>query len=201
MLSNPPPRHWNTDFCNILSPVVTAALQDRPAAGLHHCNNTYEDLLCTQVLAIHHQGTATLFFCNMHSPVLSAALQDRLAANLYHCHNTYEGLLFIQMLSNPPPRLCNTVFLRHAFPTAQWSFMRAQNCSNVRPGGRKSFCRLILSCSIWSCLCFFLAFKWLIHDWYDACVSSSLSSVRYCSMGFSHLNWIRGAQVQILWCC
>ena len=31
-------------------------------------------------------------------------------------------------------------------------------------------------------VCFFSAFSWLIHVWYDACVSSSLS-VRYCFMG------------------
>ena len=37
-----------------------------------------------------------------------------------------------------------------------WCFMQAQNCSNVRPGGRKSFCRLILSCSILSLLLYSL---------------------------------------------
>ncbi len=82
-----------------------------------------------------------------------------------------------------------------------WCFMRAQNCSNIRPGGRKSFCRLILSSSILSCLCFFLAFNWLIQDWYDACVSSSLGGVRYCFMGLFTLELDRGAHVQILWCC
>jgi len=68
------------------------------------------------------------------------------------------------------------------------------------PGGKKSFCRLILSCSILSCLWFFLAFNWLIHDWYDACVSSSLSGVRYCYMGLFTFEFDRGAHVQILWC-
>ena len=62
------------------SPLLTAALQDRLAAGLHHCDYTYEDLLFIQVCS-----DSTPEHCNtvqgkMHSPVLTAALQDRLAA-------------------------------------------------------------------------------------------------------------------------
>jgi len=37
----------------------------------------------------------------------------------------------------------------------------------------------------------FLSFQ-LIHAWYDACVSSSLSGVRYCSMGLFTLEFDRG---------
>ncbi len=75
------------------SPLLTAALQDRLAAGLYHCNYTYGDLLCIQVCS-----DPTPVHCNtvqskMHSPLLSAALQDRLAAGLYHCNYTYEDLL------------------------------------------------------------------------------------------------------------
>ncbi len=55
---------------------------------------------------------------------------------------------------------------------------------------RQSFFMLILLCSILSCLCFF--FNWLIHDWYDACVFSSLSGVRYCSMGLFTFEFERG---------
>ena len=39
-----------------------------------------------------------------------------------------------------------------------------------------------------TCLCFLLAFSWLIHAWCDACVFSSLSGVKYRCMGLFPLE-------------
>ena len=62
------------------SPQLSAALQDRLAGGLYHCNYTYEDLLFIEMCS-----EATPVHCNtvegkMQSLQLNAALQDRLAA-------------------------------------------------------------------------------------------------------------------------
>ena len=96
------------------SPLLSAALQDRLAAGSYHCNYTYEDLLFIQVC-----GDPTPVHCNtvegkMQSPLLSAALQDSLAAGSYHCNYTYEDLLFTQVCSDSPPVLqCTGVGKMH----------------------------------------------------------------------------------------
>ena len=94
------------------SPLLSAAVQDRLAAGLYHSNYTYEDLLFIQVCS-----DPTPVHCNtvqgkMQSPLLSAALQDRLAAGLYHSNYTYEDLLFIQVCSDPKPVQSITVLAK-----------------------------------------------------------------------------------------
>ena len=82
MFSGPSPEQCNIVQGKMHSPVLSAALQDRLAAGLYHCKYTYEDMLFIQVfrgpIAEHCnavQGT-------MQSPLLTAALQDRLAAQV-----------------------------------------------------------------------------------------------------------------------
>ena len=87
--------------------MLRAALQDRLAAGLSRCNQTYEALLFILVCSDPTQVHCNTVFCKMLSLVLCAALQDRLAAGLYRCNYTYEDLLFIQVCSDPPPMLCS----------------------------------------------------------------------------------------------
>ena len=91
------------------SPLLSAALQDRLAAGLYHCNYTYEALLLIQACI-----DPTTVHCitvqgKMQSPLLSAALPDRLAAGMYHCNYTYEALLVIKVCSDPTTVHCITV--------------------------------------------------------------------------------------------
>ncbi len=123
-------RHCNTAFCKWQSPLLSAALQDRLAAGLYHCNYIYEDLLFIQVCSDPTPEHCNTVFCKMHSPLLTAALQDRLAAGLYHCNYTYGDLLCIQVCSDPTPEHCNTVFWQNAFPTAHCCSAR-QACSRL----------------------------------------------------------------------
>ena len=70
----------------MLSPLLCAALQDRLAAGLYHCNYTYEDLLfiqvCSEPATVHCTTVQGKVLC----PQLIAALQERLVAVLYHCN-------------------------------------------------------------------------------------------------------------------
>ena len=89
------------------SPLLSAAVQGRLAAGLYHSNYTYEDLLFIQVCS-----DPTPVHCNtvqgkMQSPLLSAALQDRLAAGLYHSNYTYEFC---------PEQCCSALVLGHCTP-------------------------------------------------------------------------------------
>ncbi len=49
MCSDSTPVHCNTVQGKLLSPLLNAALQDRLAAGLYHCNNPLADLLFIQV--------------------------------------------------------------------------------------------------------------------------------------------------------
>ena len=70
------------------SPLISAAQQDWLASGLYHCNDTYEDLLFTQVCT-----DPTPLHCNtvqgkMQSPLINAALHDWLASGLYLCKYT-----------------------------------------------------------------------------------------------------------------
>ena len=44
----PPPMHCNPGFGKMHFPQLRAALQNRLAAGLWHCNSVYEDLLFLQ---------------------------------------------------------------------------------------------------------------------------------------------------------
>ena len=111
-------------------PLLSAALQDRLAAGLYHCNYTYEALLLIQVCSDPTPEHCNTVFCKWHSPLLSAALQDRLAAGLYHCNYTYEALLLIQVCSDPTPETLQHCFLQMAFPTAQCCSAR-QACSRL----------------------------------------------------------------------
>ena len=69
-----------------------------------------------------------------------------------------------------------------------WCFIRAHICSNVKPGGKGSFCRHIVSCSISSCPCFFLSFK-LAAPCLVRCLL--LIGSRSCSLGLSILQ-LRG---------
>ena len=76
------PMHCSTGHGKTASSLCSVALQDKLAAGLYHCNFSYEDLLFIQVCS-----DPTPVHCNtvqgkMQSPLLSAALQDRLAAGL-----------------------------------------------------------------------------------------------------------------------
>ena len=59
--SDSTPEHCNTVQGKMYSPVLTAALQDRLAAGLYHCNYTYEGLLFIQVCSEPTSEPATLF--------------------------------------------------------------------------------------------------------------------------------------------
>jgi len=103
--SDPTPVHCNTVQGKMLSPLLTAALQDRLAAGLYHCNYTYEDWLFIKCAVTQHQCTATLFRakCCPHCSLLLCK------TSLYHCNYTYEDLFFIQVCSDPTPAHCNTV--------------------------------------------------------------------------------------------
>ncbi len=108
MFSDTPPVHCGTVHGKVQRPLLTAALQDRLAAGLYHCNHSCEDLLLTQVCS---DSTAVHFDTvqgKMQCPLLGAALQDKLAAGMYHCNHSYEDLLFIQMCGDPTPVHCNT---------------------------------------------------------------------------------------------
>ncbi|DBA93426.1 TPA: hypothetical protein ACH3X1_015741 [Trebouxia sp. C0004] len=51
---NPTPVHCISSLCKMLCPQLSAALQDRLAAGLYHCTYTYEDLLFIQAAAINY---------------------------------------------------------------------------------------------------------------------------------------------------
>ena len=112
------------------SPLLSAALQDRLAAGMYHCNYTYEALLVIQVCSDPTPVHCITVQGKMQSPLLSAALQDRLAAGLYHCNYTYEDLLLIQVCSDQTPVHCNTVQGKMQFPTAQCCSAR-QACSRL----------------------------------------------------------------------
>ena len=69
-------RHCNAVFCKMQSPLITAALQDRLAAGLYHCKYTYEDLLFIQVCSDPTPEHSNTVQGKMQSPLLTAALQD-----------------------------------------------------------------------------------------------------------------------------
>jgi len=81
-------------------PLLSAALHNRLAAAVCHCNDTYEDLLFIQVCTDLPLMQCNTDFGRMHTPLLSAALQNRLAAALCHCNDTYEDLLSIQVCSD-----------------------------------------------------------------------------------------------------
>ncbi len=89
----------------MLSPLFSAALENRLTACLFHCNYTYADLLFIQV-----GSDPTPMHCStgdgrMHSALLSAALQNRHKAG----NDTCGHLLFMQVCSDPTPTPCNTV--------------------------------------------------------------------------------------------
>ncbi len=96
-------------------------------------------------------------------PPYSLALGTLAGAHKYVCISPLEHVL---LLLDAVPFVCDMAFVFDmvhvvllAIEVFQYAwvftvvFYAAQNCSNIRPGGRKSFCRLILSCSILSCLC------------------------------------------------
>ena len=86
--SDPTPVHCITVLCKMQCTQVSAALQDRLAAGLYHCNYTYEALLVIQVCSDPTPVHCITVQGKMQSPLLSATLQDRLAAGMYHCNYT-----------------------------------------------------------------------------------------------------------------
>ena len=90
------------------SPLLSAALQDKLAAGLYHCNHTFEDLLFIQVCSEPTPVHCNTVLVKMRSPVLSAAVQISLTAGLCQCNYTYGDLLFIQLFSEATPSHCST---------------------------------------------------------------------------------------------
>ena len=90
--SGPTSVHCNTVLCRMHSPVLSAALQDRLAAGLCRCNYPCEYLLFIQVCNGPTPVHCNTVFCKMQSPLLSAALQDRLATGLCRCSYPNEDL-------------------------------------------------------------------------------------------------------------
>ncbi len=102
----------------MLSPQLSAALQDTLAAGLYHCKHTYADLPFIQVCSDPTPVHCITVQGKMHSPLLSAALQDRPAAGLYHCNYTYADLPFLQVCSDPALMHCSSVQGKLLFPQA-----------------------------------------------------------------------------------
>ena len=99
-------------FCKKQCPHLSAALQDRLAAGLYHCNYTHEEMVFIQGYSDPTLVHCNILLCKKQCPQLSAALQDRLAAGLHHCNCTHEDLLFTQVCSDPTPVHCTTVFCK-----------------------------------------------------------------------------------------
>ncbi len=114
--SDPPPMHCSTCLGKMHFPLSTAALQNRLATGLCHCNYTYEDLLLMQVYSDPPPMHCIAGFGKMHSTLSSAALQHRLTTGLCHCNYTYEDLLLMQVCSDPPPMHCSTCLGKMHFP-------------------------------------------------------------------------------------
>ena len=76
------------------SPLFSSALQNRPTAGLCHCNYAYGQLLCIQVCSEPTGMHCSTGLGKMHSLLFSSALHIRLTAGLCHCTQTNEDLLF-----------------------------------------------------------------------------------------------------------
>jgi len=90
------------------SPLFNAALQTTLTACLWHYNDTYGDLVFTQV-----SSDATKMHCSTGqgitaSPVFNAALQTSLTACLWHCDDTYGDLVFTQESSDATKMHCST---------------------------------------------------------------------------------------------
>ncbi len=70
--SDPTPVHCKTFFCRMHFPLLSAALQDRLAAGLNHCDDTHAGCSSYRCAVTQHQCNATLFFarCSPHCSVL-----------------------------------------------------------------------------------------------------------------------------------
>ena len=78
------------------------------AAGLCHCNYTYEDLLTIQVCSDPLTMHCSTALGKMLFPLLNAALQNSLTAALCHCNYTYEGFVIVQVCSEPTIMHCST---------------------------------------------------------------------------------------------
>ena len=102
------PMHCSTDSGKMHAPQLKAALQNRHAVALCHCDCTHEGLLFIQVCSDPPPMHCNTDCGKMYSPLLSVALKKRHTAALCHCNYTYEGLLFIQVCSDPPSMHCNT---------------------------------------------------------------------------------------------
>ena len=109
----------STGFGKMHSPLLSAALQSRLAAGLWHWNYTYTAGVClcnytyANFLFIKVGRDPTPMLCStaqgeVHAPLLSAALQNRLTAGLSHCKCTYANQLFIQVDSYTTQINCST---------------------------------------------------------------------------------------------
>jgi len=88
-------KQCSTDQGKAACLLLSAALQNRLAAALCHCNYTYGGLLFIQVCS-----DATTMHCSSDQGkiaclLFSAALQNRLKAALCHCNYTYGDLLFL----------------------------------------------------------------------------------------------------------